>query len=708
MKKIIAVFVVLLCMLTSFAMDLEKTYGLFKVELNEKTGTFSISVLDTEREKYIPVISRTDSSSNTKLYVLSGSTVYPLNLRYGVSVATEISDLYTRMEYTVAKKFSVNLYFSFYASENDGVFDIMQVDAVLKNISDSVKNYSFKIVFDTILGESTKSHFSTAEKMAVVSELNFPSMTHDKWIRSSDGTHAVQFLLSGSDIIEPWKAVLANRDVLLTSTWNPAYKDGRGFNSFYSFNDSALLIQNDGMLIQPDEEHDMRFYITTASLNKNPPDENCTFLKAKKYTEDGSLKPFENFIPPLLKENEFPEVNADSDNPEKLENAEGSDKDLAAASLVRAGEENKEKPINSKKAKKEAEKEAKKKAKEEAKKAKQKEREERWSKYADDESEEIEKSAEKPESENSEKIDESAPEEKVSKNENFATSSEKKAKEDKKARAEAEAKEKEEAEQRKQEEKESKKKAKEEKEAKKKADAEAKANAKALDKAKDKAAKKAEAEEKAKQKALEKAKAKAEKKEKAAQKKLAKAEKDKAAKDKAAKDKAAKALAKKQEEDAKKSMQPVKVEQKKKSADDDVELAGPTVLYAEQEVLAPEERDVKESLPSAETKVEKETEEKLPFEEEVFEDVQPAVEEVDVQTEEPSLDDLELIEDPEEVKKDAPREMTDEEYLQDLMRRLDEMENNPEQVDKSQFEKLSREIDLFLQYSNIKLDGAGL
>ena len=94
--------------------------------------------------------------------------------------------------------------------------------------------------------------------------------------------------------------------------------------------------------------------------------------------------------------------------------------------------------------------------------------------------------------------------------------------------------------------------------------------------------------------------------------------------------------------------------------------------------------------------------------EEVFEDVQSAVEEVDVQTEEPSLDDLELIEDPEEVKKDAPREMTDEEYLQDLMRRLDEMENNPEQVDKSQFEKLSREIDLFLQYSNIKLDGAGL
>ncbi len=697
MKKIIAISVIIFCMLSSFAMDLEKTYGLFKVELNEKTGTFSISVLDTSTEKYIPVISRTDSSSNTKLYVLSGSTVYPLNLRYGVSVATEISDLYTRMEYTVPKKFSLNLYFSFYPSEPDGVFDVMQVDAVIKNISDAVKNFSFKIVFDTILGESTKTHFSSLDKMSISNEHSFPSMQLDKWIRSSDGSHAIQFLLYGADIIEPWKAVVANRDILLTSTWNPSYKDGRGFNSFYTFNDSALLIQNDGMLIAPEEEHDMRFYITAGSENKNPADENCSFFKAKKFTEDGSLRSFVSFVPPVLKESEFTEEDLlqleKSENSEILENAE--DKNADEGLLVRSGEDTHEKPVNSKKAKKAAEKAAKekaaekaakekakaeaKKAKKEAKKAKQKEREEKLKNYNDDDSETIEKT---DENEVAEEIRDTSPEEK--------------------------AKKKQEEEQRKQEEKEAKKKAKEEKEAKKKADEQAKANEKALEKAKDKAAKKAEAEEKARQKAIEKAKAKSEKKEKAAQKKLAKAEKDKAAKEKAAKDKAAKELAKKQEEDAKKAFQPVKVEQKKKTEDDDVELAGPTVLYSEQVELPPE--PVSEPPVVKEEPKEQQKPEEKPAEEEYFENALPKIEEVEVQDvlPEPPVEELELIEEPADNKQQSPREMTDEEYLLDLMNRLDELEKNPDKVNQYEIEKLNREVDLFLQYSNIKLDGAEL
>ncbi len=689
MKKIIAIFVVSLCMLSTFAMDLEKTYGLFKVALNEKIGTFSISVLDTATEKYKPVISRTDSSSNTKLYVLSGSTVYPLNLRYGVNIATEISDLYTRMEYTVPKKFSVNLYFSFYASEPDGILDVMQVDAVIKNISDAVKNYSFKIVFDTILGESTKTHFSTLDKMSITSEHNFPSMAHDKWIRSSDGSHAVQFLLYGSDIIEPWKAVVANRDILLTSTWNPSYKDGRGFNSFYTFNDSALLIQNDGMLLSPEEEHDMRFYITAGTENKNPVDENCTFLKQKAFAEDGTKLDFVKFVPPVLEENIFSEEEvAQAENAEGQEVSEGQKTaDEPKASMIRASEDSKDKPVDAKKAKKEAEKAAKKKAKEEEKLAKQKAREEKLAKIneeekADDNKKENVEITEKTENitsvENKEEPEEPAKKAKESK-------------EDKKAREEQERLE---EQKRKEEEKALKAMEKAEKEAKKKADVDAKAKEKAIEKAKKKAEKKAAEEAKAKEKAAKKEAEKQKKQEKA-----------KADKDKEAKDKAAKALAKQQEQDAKKTAQPVKVDAKKKSAQDDVELAGPTVLYAEQAASPVEQVPAKQEVQSKPE--EKPAEQKRPQEDEL-----PKIEEaiVEEQEETPALEpkELEPLDDSDDAKKTESHEMSDEEYLQDLLNRIDELEKNPDSINEFEIEKLNREVDLFLQYSDIKLDGAGL
>lgn len=273
MKRFATVFIVLFFTLINlWSLDLEKKYGVFKIEIHEKTGTFSLYIQDVKNEKYVPVISTVDNASGTRFFVQKGINVYPLMPNAGTKVEQVLSDTEVRFDYTVSKEFNFIVKFSFKASVAGGLLDIMQVDYTIQNTSLGINRFAVKSVYDTCLGETTLKHFSTADLASINEEKIFNEFYQDKWIRSTDNINTIQFLLDGADITTPNQVVIANRDILLTKNWAPTYRNGRGFNSLFSYNNSALALQWDPVQLAPNEEITYRFYISAGIAEGIPAD----------------------------------------------------------------------------------------------------------------------------------------------------------------------------------------------------------------------------------------------------------------------------------------------------------------------------------------------------------------------------------------------------------------------------------------------------
>lgn len=280
MKKILCVFVTLICLTNLWSLDLEKTYGIFKIEIHEKPGTFSVFVTDGETGNSVPVLSTVNSSSGTRFFLQMDTNVYPLTYQSGVTVEQFLTAVDARFEYTLKDKFKVELILAFFSSTPNSLQDIMRVSFNVLNVDKTSHNFALKTVFDTCLGESTLRHFSTKKQISVNKEMVFVSMAEDKWIRSSNDINSVQFLLDGADITQPLQVVLANRDLLLSKKWIPSFKNGRGFNSIFSYDNSALCIYWKPEFLESNQSLDSRFYITAGTYSQNPSDISSSYFAA--------------------------------------------------------------------------------------------------------------------------------------------------------------------------------------------------------------------------------------------------------------------------------------------------------------------------------------------------------------------------------------------------------------------------------------------
>ena len=296
MKLIKKYFFILLVILFvssfAFAKDFDGVFGIYRMELHEKSGTFTLSMLDNEGEKYIPVFNSLDNSSGTLFYLKSGSKVYPLSKLGGVPVIQNMNDNTATITYNIKNEAEVNLIFSFCSSES-GTFteysDLVVVDVLVKNISKKTKIFSLRGVFDTLFGENTQNHFTTKNINSLNTEAVFNSMYSDKWIKSSDGKNSIKFLLDGETITRPSSVVVANRDILKVDSWDPKVVPGRGFNSLFSLNNSAVGITWNSYKIAPEKLFGIRFYLSGASSSNEPADTNSVFFASGKALQSASF-----------------------------------------------------------------------------------------------------------------------------------------------------------------------------------------------------------------------------------------------------------------------------------------------------------------------------------------------------------------------------------------------------------------------------------
>ncbi len=288
MRRIIAILLCLFITSLLCAVEVEGVFGIYRVVLHDKSGTFSIYMENSKTSKYVPILNSLDSSSGTRLYLKAGSFVHVLSKNAGIPVSQYLTDTGFHIEYTIKNLALVTLNFTFVSSE-DGVLgefaDVIIADIYVTNTSGKTDSFALKAVFDTVLGESVARHFTTKTFPVVNEEMAFSSMYADPWIRTSDGTNSMQFLLDGDTITRPLSVTLANRDLLLTDVWNPTLIPGRGFNSLFSFNNSAVCIHWNSYRISPKLQSAIRFYITAASNEQTPADTSSSFFSGGKAAE---------------------------------------------------------------------------------------------------------------------------------------------------------------------------------------------------------------------------------------------------------------------------------------------------------------------------------------------------------------------------------------------------------------------------------------
>jgi len=156
------------------------------------------------------------------------------------------------------------------SDSSSSVADVLRVSAYLVNLGKKKQKFSFKGIFDTVLGEPSGSHFMTATKDFIDKELQFDSMDGEKWIRSSNGETSIQFLLKGKGIMPTHEVTLSNKDTLAKNSWVPSVKQDRSFNSVLSYNNSALCINWPEIELEKHDSKVITFYISVGTDSELP------------------------------------------------------------------------------------------------------------------------------------------------------------------------------------------------------------------------------------------------------------------------------------------------------------------------------------------------------------------------------------------------------------------------------------------------------
>lgn len=277
MNKLIRPLLVCLSLLAAsaaFAKDVVLESEVLKLVLHEQTGAFSLYRKTGEKGRLVPLNDIADDSSTTGFSIKIGSQIKRLSRTYGIDVsAVEEEDGSVSFVWEIKDTLSVKANFSLYTPYTyaEGAEDCVRVDISAMSLVENEMAVSFKAVMDTILGEKSRIHFTTARGTAISSEKAYQSMNIDKWISSSNGSETVSLLLSGAGVRQPELVLAAPRDVLLSDEWKPPVNEGRSFTSYQNFNNSAVGIWWAEQKINLFQSARYTFFITTAADGTYPP-----------------------------------------------------------------------------------------------------------------------------------------------------------------------------------------------------------------------------------------------------------------------------------------------------------------------------------------------------------------------------------------------------------------------------------------------------
>ena len=238
--------------------------GCVKLVLRGERGTFQIYALGEDGSE-TAVFSGTDAFTSTYFSLLAGKKEYLLSSLGGAATGAKANPDGGTFVYKLHKIADVTVDFSFAKSPESAFDDIVKVRVSVINKGKKRNTFALKGVFDTMLGEKTKTHFSTADIKSINAETQFYDMSASRWILSRGQEAAVQFLLYGADTTKIETATLGNKDVLSLPLWHPVFVPARSFDSVTSYNNSALAVNWPKAVLENGAEMSVVFYIALSA-----------------------------------------------------------------------------------------------------------------------------------------------------------------------------------------------------------------------------------------------------------------------------------------------------------------------------------------------------------------------------------------------------------------------------------------------------------
>lgn len=274
MKKTVRFLFILifaLCAVSVFAEDIVLESEVLKVVLHEQTGSFTMYRKMGKKQKFTPLNEASDNSSSSFFAVKTGNRFKPLRRSYDLTIKTVQNEDGSASLVWEDSAVSVEARFTLLATDEKAPADAIRVDLYVMNLSDADTVCSVKAVIDTVLGETSRIHFTTAKGTAIRSEKGWMTMTQDKWLSSSNGDGTVSFLFAGSAATDPDYVLAASREQLLSDTWKPVINEGRGFSTLQAPNNSAIGVWYKETKLKLFESSCQTFFITTAVDGEIPP-----------------------------------------------------------------------------------------------------------------------------------------------------------------------------------------------------------------------------------------------------------------------------------------------------------------------------------------------------------------------------------------------------------------------------------------------------
>lgn len=239
--------------------SIEYASGIVKLAINQNSGTFQVYA--NAKKKSIPVFSSLAGTSSAYFSLRAGKKQYNLVSAENISSHVSLSPRAVFLSYLIKNVANVGVYFLIENSSEKADADILAIRVKIQNAGSEKKSFALKSVFDTVLGEMTGTHFSSAENNKINSEMQFRTMKSEKWILSKNEKTALRFLLSGTYISPIESVTLSNKDALISSLWFPHAIEGKSFDTVMSYNNSALAITWPNADLNPGEKTEILFYL---------------------------------------------------------------------------------------------------------------------------------------------------------------------------------------------------------------------------------------------------------------------------------------------------------------------------------------------------------------------------------------------------------------------------------------------------------------
>lgn len=284
-KGILLTVLFVFCAVSLAAEDVTLESDVLKLVLHEQNGSFTL-YRKQPNGKLIAMNEVSDNSSSTFFVLKSGNRYRTLRRSYDlVNSAVLNEDGSASLVWENNLEFRAEAKFTLVSSAKGKPADTVRADLIVQNLSDTDTTYAFKAVIDTVLGERSRIHFTTARGTAIRSEKSWNSMVQDKWLSSSNGTETVSFVFAGSAATAPELVLAASRDQLLSDTWKPVVNEERSLTSLQSPNNSAFGIWYRETKLKMFETSHAVFFMTTASDGEVPPNSVLLGIESEKETE---------------------------------------------------------------------------------------------------------------------------------------------------------------------------------------------------------------------------------------------------------------------------------------------------------------------------------------------------------------------------------------------------------------------------------------